>query len=483
MAGRAVDMEEDEATDEGEEEEEVEDERAMSRRRFLKLGLLAAGAAGVAALGGGILTGWIRLGGSSLQPWETSRGVVDYTKVPQSIQSNTLRVAQWYDYWPARFLTNFKAYISGKYGRTVDVVVDIFTSNEELFTWISQSGRKYDVMFPSSYVAQIMDHAGFLVNMNEDWLPNLSNLADGVKTASNGATIGDFLTRQGTPYAFRDNATRICAPYQWGTTGIGYNTDVFTEADVRDNGWDLFRRASWNGTTLRDRMGMLDDMREVLGTGMKTAGWDEQVGLGYTPTGLPKNPAAPYNGAYQWTQNETDPTRVTKAKNAVLQMTPNTLPFNTQNQGPFLRDGTAYLYQGWSGDIVYALQPYSQTVYPASFAIPRMGSGRFVDNAVLHRESTNLWLAHEFVNYFLDAYQGKIITDWNLYATPNLGSYDQLAVYPEGCTPGTCHYDPKEDTRIYPTAADLALADFEVDVGVDTTQNLYIPAWNDIKFA
>ena len=482
MAGMAVGMEDEEATDEG--EEEYEDERAMSRRRFLKWGLLAAGVTGAAALGGGILTGAIKIGGGSgLNSWETSKGVVDYSRVPQTIDTSTLRVAQWYDYWPGRFITNFEGYIRQKYNRTVDVVVDIYTSNEEVFTWITQSGRKYDVMFPTNYMAQIMDRAGLLVNVNEDWLPNLSNLADGVKTAANGQTLGDFLTPQGTPYAFRTNGARYCVPYQWGTTGIAYNTNVFTEADIRSLGWDVFRQSSWGGTALTDRMGMLDDMREVLGVGMKAAGWDAQVTAGLTPTGIPSNPAAPYGGAYQWTENEVEESKVNAARDAILAYKPNLLGFNTQNQGPNVRDGITYAQHGWSGDIIYAIQPYSQTAYPVNYVIPRQGTARWVDSAVVYRESKNLWLVHEFINYFLDVVQGTVITDWNLYATPNIESYDALAVYPAGCTPGSCHYDPREDTRIYPTSSDLGLCDYQRDVGVDATQRRYIPAWNDIKFS
>ena len=475
-------IEDPESGEEEFEDEEYEDERTISRRRFLKWGLLAAGLAGAAGIGGGILTGVIKLGGSDLNPWETSKGVVDYSRVPQTVDTGQLRVAQWYDYWPGRFITNFEAYIREKYGRTVDVVVDIYTNNEELFTWITQSGRKYDVMFPTNYMAQIMDRAGLLVNVNEDWLPNLSNLADGVKTAANGQTLGDFLTPQGTPYAFRAGGARYCVPYQWGTTGIAYNTNVFAEADIRGLGWDVFRQNSWGSTDLNDRMGMLDDMREVLGVGMKAAGWDAQVTAGLTPTAIPANPASPYNGAYQWTENEVVDANVNAARDAILAYKPHLLGFNTQNQGPNIRDGITYAQQGWSGDIIYAIQPYSQTAYPVDYIIPKQGTARWVDNAVVHRESKNLWLVHEFINYFLDAEQGRIITDWNLYATPNIESYDDLAVYPAGCSPPNCHYDPKEDARIYPTATDLGICDYQRDVGVDATQHRYIPAWNDIKF-
>ncbi|HEY4705773.1 MAG TPA: spermidine/putrescine ABC transporter substrate-binding protein [Thermoplasmata archaeon] len=443
-----------------------------SRRRFLRLGLGALGIAGVAALGGGLLNGIIRYGTrGGLRSYEISPGVVDYEKVPEGVfTSNELRLAQWYDYWPGSFIVAFKNHIKQVYNRDIDVRTQIYTSNEELFTWVTASGRRFDVMFPTNYMAQIMDRAGLLYNMNEAWLPNLVNLDD-------GQPLGDFRTPLGTPYAFRPDGSRMAVPYQWGTTGIGYNTTVFSEADMEGLGWDVFRRPSWNGYTLQNRMLMLDDMREVLGAGMKMAGWDEQLNLGYVPTSIPRNPNPPYNGMYQWTENETSPERIGEVEQMLLgEVRPNLLQFNTQNQGPYLVQETTYANHAWSGDIMYAVQPYSNSNYPVNYLVPKQGGARWIDNAVIHRESRNLWLAHEFIDFFLTCDQGAAITDWNLYATPNDCAYETLTVYPNG-------YDPRQDTRIYPTAGDLARCDYQEDVGVQVTQDLLIPAWNRIKFA
>ena len=460
--------------------EETDDPLYASRRRFLKLSGAALGIAAAGAMTGGILDRVIRFGSQrGLKPWETSVGVVDYNLVQEGVfMTNELRVAQWYDYWPGSFIANFQNYIRQKYNRTIRVVIDIFTTNEELFTWITQSGRKFDVMFPSNYMAEIMDRASLIMNMNESWLPNLQNLADGVKTAYNGKTLGDFLTPTGTPHAFRPDRSRISVPYQWGTTGIGYNTTVFSEADIRGLGIDVFRQSSWNGTILRRRMGMLDDMREVLGFGFKVAGWDAQPGPESEKTGV-----TGAKGEFQWSQNDTNPNHLALARSILAgQIKPNILGFNTQSQGPWMRDEQTYANQAWSGDLIYAIQPFSQAHYPVSYIIPKQGGARWIDGAVLHREAQNVWLAHEFMNFFLDAAQGKTITDWNLYATPNIVAYDDLEPYPPGCTPPNCDYDPRVDTRIYPDDADLARCEYQTDVGVDVTQNLYIPAWTSIRF-
>ncbi len=458
---------------------ESEDPLDTSRRRFLKFSTAALGASAIAVMAGGIVDKVIRFGAQTgLKPWETDYGVIDYDKVTQGVfLTNELRIAQWYDYWPGSFITNFQNYIRTKYNRSIRITIDVFTTNEELFTWITQSGRKFDVMFPSNYMVEIMDRAGLLANLNEAWLPNLSNLADGVKTAFNGRTLGDFLTPAGTPYAFRSNGKRLAVPYQWGTTGLGYNTNVFAEADIKELGYDVFRQSQWKDTVLRERLGLLDDMREVLGLGFKVAGWDAQPGPDSAKTGV-----VGASGEFQWSQNETNPDHIAAAEGILInEMEPNLRGFNTQSQGPWMRDEQTYANQAWSGDLIYAIQPF-QAHYPVSYIIPKQGGAVWVDNAVIHRQAQNLWLAHEFMDFFLNTLQGQIITDWNLYATPNLTSYDQLSRTPPGCSPGNCDYDPREDLRIYPDDADLARCDYQEDVGVEVTQNLYIPAWGRIRF-
>src|SRR3989304_4129885 len=149
-------------------------------------------------------------------------------------------------------------------GRTPNIA----TSNEELFTWVSQTGRKFDVMFPTNYTVETMEKAGLVVNLNKDWIPNYVNIFGRTPTSfpdrfepyrsdhryvpdypdyggfNNEAEV-DFRSPDLNGYQYRMNRdtypeprgsdqitwdeqnSLIAVPYQWGTTGIGYRSAIF----------------------------------------------------------------------------------------------------------------------------------------------------------------------------------------------------------------------------------------------------------------
>ena len=167
----------------------------VSRRTFLKY----AGIGGLAAFGAFSAlkypSGWTKWLSSGQKPWEIAPGVVDYSLVaqfegpmntdgvPQAYIDNPdmriLNVAQWYDYWPGYVIRNFTDYMQKKFnlpGCEARWTSNIYTSNEELFTWVTQTGRKFDVMVPTNYTVETMEKAGLLVNLKQDWIPNYLNI-------------------------------------------------------------------------------------------------------------------------------------------------------------------------------------------------------------------------------------------------------------------------------------------------------------------
>ena len=119
---------------------------SITRRRFVKV-LAGAGVIG-GVLGLGALSGLriVYRPPEPPPPWEIVPGVVDYSlwdsnhakgQFPANQLDgptpNVLRVAQWYDYWPGSFKTDFTNYMAQTYGLNVSVEQDTFTSNEELF--------------------------------------------------------------------------------------------------------------------------------------------------------------------------------------------------------------------------------------------------------------------------------------------------------------------------------------------------------------
>ena len=522
----------------------------IERRKFLKY--TAYGALAAAAVASGVVypIGLARFAQYGRKPWEVERGVVEYDLVPDYSgkvpgrpntfnpsdfpeSKKTLKVAQWYDYWPGSVVNDFATWMNEKRrisGISVEWTSNIYTANEELFTWVTQTGRKFDVMVPTNYTVETLEKAGQLVNMNKDWIPNYINIFgtyDSRLPAAydfggyNNPGHVDFRNPDLNGYAYRSNSqtypdprgkdvvtwneqnSLLAIPYQWGTTGIGYRYDIFDPADIESLGWQVFELDSYTnpktGTTYalhRKRM-MLDDMREVFTAALKETGWHQQQAAGIPPTATPHEPSAPWLGEYQWSANEVADDKLGAARAWLLSWINDSWGFNTPQQGPWLVSKQMFVDQAWSGDVIYAIRPYSFVAPPVTYFVPDQGGARWIDNLAIHRESENLWLAHQFVNYILEETPrwgvGSAITSWNSYATPNGPSFYVLHENPKFTYPNG--WNQTTDRRIY---ADIAVepkpswaprpgppilnrTEYQKDVGVRNTLK-YFQSWRTVKF-
>ncbi len=439
--------------------------RKIGRRRFLKYAAVGGVAAAAGALGLGYLTGFIRIGGQSRPAWEIADGVVDYDRVPIPERGSTLtlRIAQWFDYWQPKFLDDsdwsFRSYMQSTYGIDVHYLVDYFTSNEELFLWISPLQKKeYDVIFPSNYYVELLNNANWIYNLKKDWLPNMQHLDPRFVNVP-----------ADKPFDRRPNGEQVSLPYFWGTTGIGYRTDYISAADIEAQGWDFFLQSTYQSEQLAGRMNLLDDERDVITMGLKGAGWKWQESQGLTPTGM-----VPPDGQ-QWTSNDVEDSKTQAARNYLLQAKPNLFSFTSTNVIPSLQNGVAWANQGWSGDIVNAIAPDSAE-FPIDYIVPRQGGTWWVDCMAIHSKSKNIWLAHQFMNYIHQPDVMVRLTEWNKYSCANLAAWELLG--PQGLTGWEIKYDP----RLYPDDAAWRRLDLTRDVGLDVTQRVYDPLWEDLKF-
>jgi spermidine/putrescine-binding protein len=119
-----------------------------------------------------------------------------------------LNLANWTEYTPTGILSEeaeVKDLLAGfeeEYG--VNATLTEYDSNETMLAQVS-AGVAYDVVVPSDYMVSIMKDADLLVKFNQAVIPNLdANIADLFKETS------------------YDPGNEYSAPYQWGTTGIGY---------------------------------------------------------------------------------------------------------------------------------------------------------------------------------------------------------------------------------------------------------------------
>lgn len=90
----------------------------------------------------------------------------------------------------------------------VQVIVDTFSSNEELMAKVQSGATGYDVVVPSDFMASIMARQGLLAELDVAKIPNVLFIAENLRSL---------------PF---DPEQRFTIPYLWGTVGIGYDSTI-----------------------------------------------------------------------------------------------------------------------------------------------------------------------------------------------------------------------------------------------------------------
>ncbi|MDA3857052.1 MAG: spermidine/putrescine ABC transporter substrate-binding protein PotF, partial [Roseovarius sp.] len=124
-----------------------------------------------------------------------------------SASAEEVRVYNWSDYIDEALLEKFETETG------LDLIYDVFDSNEVLETKMLAGGSGYDVVVPSGTFLQRQIKAGAFQKLDMDKLPNHANMWDVVSSR----------TEQYDP----ENAYSI--NYMWGTTGIGATVGKVTE--------------------------------------------------------------------------------------------------------------------------------------------------------------------------------------------------------------------------------------------------------------
>jgi spermidine/putrescine-binding protein len=315
-----------------------------------------------------------------------------------------LNLYNWTDYIPTGALAeefevdDLLAKFEEEYGE--EVTLTFFNSNEDMLAQID-AGASYDVVVPSDYMVVTMRDADLLVELNREAIPNLD------------ANIAPLF--QDPAY---DPGNRFSAPYQWGTTGIGYLYGTIDDSEGVTWGvlFDPEMAAANPG-----RISLLDDTRETLGSALKY--------LGYS-------------------LNTTNPDEVDEAAQLIADAKDNIAAFNSSSYWTLLTSGETDLAQGWNGDFLAEFDRISEyddegnLVYDAyedyGYAIPVEGSAAWVDTMAIPVTAEHPCTAHAFVDFMLEPENGATLTNFNYYASPNAAAepfiYEDIlgweAIYP-----------------------------------------------------
>ena len=125
-------------------------------------------------------------------------------------EDNKLNVYNWGEYIDEDVITQFEEETG------IQVVYDVFETNEEMYPVIEAGAVKYDVVCPSDYMIQRMIENDLLAELNFDNIPNYKEIGRQYLDISKGF----------------DPENKYSVPYCWGTMGILYNTKRLEELGV-----------------------------------------------------------------------------------------------------------------------------------------------------------------------------------------------------------------------------------------------------------
>jgi spermidine/putrescine transport system substrate-binding protein len=325
---------------------------------------------------------------------------------PEGFEGQTLNVFNWSTYIADDTVANFEAACG------VTVVYSVYGNNEELLGLLRQGNAGYDIAVPTdSYVATMIAD-DLLEPIDLDNIPNFANVS---------ANLQDPAYDPGNQYS---------VPYQWGTVGIGYNSDaVGEEITSWDQMWSYDGPVAW-----------LDDIRAMLGIALNNLGFDP---------------------------NTTDVDEINQARDYLVENGENVVAIAADDGQVLLERGEADIVVEYSGDIFQVMAECECD--NIAYVIPEEGTQLWVDNMVIPAGAPNPALAEVFMDYILDPQVSADIANYTAYATPNQASIDQ----------GLIDEELLSNPAIYPS--EDVIANLFIINEVPDAQNDYNNAWDEIK--
>jgi len=316
-------------------------EKLLSRRRFLEL-------LGTGAVAGSTLSILSACSMSTTAQSAASGG---------DERTNELNLYNWSDYVAEDTIPRFEEQTG------VRVRQDFFASNDELLAKLQAGGTGYDIIVPTDFMVSIMVKSDLLEELDRSQIPNFENVGKDYK---------------GLPF---DPENRYSVPYQWGTVGILYDTEV---VDEEVTSWDAMWDPRYEGKIV-----MYDEVRDTMAAALKR--------LGYS-------------------LNTKDPSELEDAKRTLIEQKPLLRGyFASTETRELVLSGDVALGHVDVGDAFLAIAENDRLRY----VIPEEGTNLWMDNMAIPKGAPHPDAAHEFMNYILEPEVGAELSNYTLYGTPN----------------------------------------------------------------
>ena len=330
-----------------------------------------------------------------------------------------VRVYNWSDYIDEELLTKFEEETG------IDLIYDVFDSNEVLETKMLAGSSGYDVVVPSGTFLQRQISAGAFQELDAAQLPNAENLWGVIKDRT----------------AQYDPGNAYSINYMWGTTGIGVNVGKVTEIlgdDAPINSLELVFNPEYMEKLAACGVHFLDAPAEIIPAALNYIGEDP---------------------------DSQDPDVIAKTEAVLSAVRPYIQKFHSSEYINALANGDICVAVGWSGDILQARDRAAEAEngVEVAYNAPTEGALMWFDQMAIPADAPNPTGAHKFLNFIMDAQNMADASNYVYYADGNEASQPLLledvigdtAIYPDEATLENLYTTTPYDARVQRTVTRL----------------------------
>ncbi len=315
-------------------------------------------------------------------------------------QADEVRVYNWPDYIDEELLTKFEEETG------LELIYDVYDSNEVLETKLLAGGSGYDVVVPTGTFLMRQISVGAFQPLDLSKLPNHRN-------------VWNVVAERVAAY---DPGNAHSINYMWGTTGLGVNVGkvkgILGDDAPIDSLALVFDPANMEALA-ECGVHFLDAPTELIPAALKYIGEDP---------------------------DSHDPDVIAKAEPVLQAVRPYVQKFHSSDYINALANGDICVAIGWSGDVLQARDRALEADNGVEIAYNAVkeGSLMWFDQMAIPVDAPNPDGAHQFLNFMLDAENMAAASNYVYYANGNLASQEFLAE------------DVIGDPAIYPTEEMLA---------------------------
>lgn len=303
----------------------------------------------------------------------------------------------------------------------IDVIYDMFETNEEMYPVIEAGGVKYDAVCPSDYMIQKMIENNMLAEINFDNVPNIKEIDSKYMDMSRSF----------------DPDNKYSVPYCWGTVGILYNTSMVAPEDAPTKWSDLWAEK------FKDNILMQDSVRDAFMVALKS--------LGYS-------------------MNTTNEAEIAEARDLLIKQKPLVQAYVIDQVRDKMIGGEAAMGVIYSGEMLYIQQEVADLGldYSLEYVIPEEGTNLWLDSWVIPANAPNKENAEKWINFLCRPDIAKKNFEYITYPTPNKGAFDLL------------DSDLQNNKAVFPDTDSLKNCEVFQYLGTDV-DSIYNEYWKEVK--